>query len=622
MWRAIRSVSILFGFLGVCGGTHAQGKIIVGTNVQVSKANESFRHQELLACADFHHSERLIVGSIVDYMDKFNPWTVAYVSFDGGKSWAIGVQNRPPDDNWSEDPACAYGPDGSAYFVALSGNYSLGGLDHTDFYQSPDGGKKWLPPSTVYGAFDRPYVTVDSTGGKYNDRIYVAHNGLDGIALQRSLDEGKHFLGPVLAPNLEDQQIARASELLANPGNTVVLSTGTVVSLVFKTSTANDRGFGRGILNVVRSSDGGEHYKDDVKIADYTFHFDRLHFPLTIPNIAVDSGSSFFKDRLYAVWQDTLEGDSHLPARERTTVSERSLISYSSDGGQTWAKPKRINNVANAIGVEGAAEFQTTVAVNKDGVVGVMWYEGFETDTSQGYTVRFAASLDGGVTWTPNVKVSEAPCVFPANATLPMTGSMDHTTSRPWSFTWWSPISLSSGETAGLVADATGVFHAFWVDNRTGLTQVWTAPITVPGLVYRNGSEELADLDDLSDNLSLTITHSAFDPHSGKFSANLSLKNVSGHTIYGPLKMRILDLGSAVGTPEVLNSENVRPSEGAILNLSEYLQRNALKPGGSIEVTLNLRIANAVLRSEGKWHMVWQLLTLDARFFGKSLTIE
>jgi len=35
------------------------------------------------------------------------------------------------------------------------------------------------------------------------------------------------------------------------------------------------------------------------------------------------------------------------------------------------------------------------------------------------------------------------------------------------------------GDTAGLVADADGVFHAAWVDNRTGVRQIWTAAIRV-----------------------------------------------------------------------------------------------------------------------------------------------
>jgi hypothetical protein len=46
-----------------------------------------------------------------------------------------------------------------------------------------------------------------------------------------------------------------------------------------------------------------------------------------------------------------------------------------------------------------------------------------------------------------------------------------------------------SGDTAGLVADADGVFHALWIDNRTGVHQVWTATIAVRGVVRPLGSD-------------------------------------------------------------------------------------------------------------------------------------
>jgi hypothetical protein len=37
----------------------------------------------------------------------------------------------------------------------------------------------------------------------------------------------------------------------------------------------------------------------------------------------------------------------------------------------------------------------------------------------------------------------------------------------------------NSGDTAGLAADAGGVFHPVWIDNRTGVPQMWTATVKV-----------------------------------------------------------------------------------------------------------------------------------------------
>ena len=38
---------------------------------------------------------------------------------------------------------------------------------------------------------------------------------------------------------------------------------------------------------------------------------------------------------------------------------------------------------------------------------------------------------------------------------------------------------FNGGDTASMVADADGLFHAFWTDNRTGTVQLWTGSIKV-----------------------------------------------------------------------------------------------------------------------------------------------
>src|SRR5262249_21704553 len=65
-------------------------------------------------------------------------------------------------------------------------------------------------------------------------------------------------------------------------------------------------------------------------------------------------------------------------------------------------------------------------------------------------------SLDGGVTWLPSVRVS-------THANLREEGD-----SR-----------FNGGGTSGLAADADGVFHPVWIDNRAGIHQMWTATVTV-----------------------------------------------------------------------------------------------------------------------------------------------
>jgi hypothetical protein len=63
----------------------------------------------------------------------------------------------------------------------------------------------------------------------------------------------------------------------------------------------------------------------------------------------------------------------------------------------------------------------------------------------------FTASLDGGETFLPAVKLSEK--ILPKRFRI--------------------------GETIGLAAGPDGKFHALWIENRTGIPQVYYAPITV-----------------------------------------------------------------------------------------------------------------------------------------------
>jgi hypothetical protein len=97
------------------------------------------------------------------------------------------------------------------------------------------------------------------------------------------------------------------------------------------------------------------------------------------------------------------------------------------------------------------------VAVNKTGIVGVMWYDSRELPAKRrGWNIRFRASLDGGETWLPSVRVTNKQSLFKKGERF---------------------LSMRAGDTAGLVAD--GVFQVTWVDNRTGERQVWTAAIRV-----------------------------------------------------------------------------------------------------------------------------------------------
>src|SRR5262249_56844730 len=72
--------------------------------------------------------------------------------------------------------------------------------------------------------------------------------------------------------------------------------------------------------------------------------------------------------------------------------------------------------------VNGPDNMTPTVAVNKDGVVCVNWYDRREFNDDLGWNIRLRCSLDGGDTWSPSTKVTDQPTVFGATETWNASG--------------------------------------------------------------------------------------------------------------------------------------------------------------------------------------------------------
>src|SRR5205823_1724281 len=117
--------------------------------------------------------------------------------------------------------------------------------------------------------------------------------------------------------------------------------------------------------------------------------------------LAVDPGSPFFKDRLYAVWPDDASGRLEIH------------FAYSADSGKTWSTPIVVNDDRPPNDKDkGPDHMLPTVGVNRQGVVLVTWYDRRDSPDNMGWKIRSAASLDGGETFTPSILVSDGANAF------------------------------------------------------------------------------------------------------------------------------------------------------------------------------------------------------------------
>ncbi len=414
-----------------------EGSLRIGPNVQVSKANADILHAEVVLAADPTDSRRLAAASMYQPppVDPAAPKIIVYRSTDGGSTWTPTLKRTDANPASLADPAFAWGASDSLFFVNMwtPSLDKLADAGCLQIVRSQDGGRTWGQTTTIKEFHDRPFLAMDSTGGKYQGRLYcLTHKGL-----LVSADSGRSFGSP--------RTWTRRSGFIAYAScNPVVLSDGTLVA-VYNSSrertTAeqkqSDPTQDARYLAARVSRDGGDSFAAECVIAEYRGN--------GYAQAAAAPAHTAWKDRIYLVWQENLP-------RGRTCIS----FACSKDGGKTFSKPFILSEQSQD---EGDDAFVPSIAVNKAGIVAVMWYDtrGLRPGEA-GWDIRLRASLDGGETWQQSVQVSDAPTRKDKKTRKRLAGV---------------------GHTAGLAADADGVFHCLWVDGRSGVSQVYTAAVTV-----------------------------------------------------------------------------------------------------------------------------------------------
>ncbi len=438
--QASREVFVLTVF---CLAIYSQDKpnaITVGRNIPIVQRTGADIYLEPHLAIDPANHQHLALGAIS--IQSSVPSVIAFHSNDGGQLWHSAA--LPGTDRKAAfDPWLAFGPSGDIYMAAL-----IGAADIV-VHRSSDGGQNWLPgvavPRGTGGAFDHPAIAVDRTNGRFARTVYVVASQsarsptgkkVYPTSIMRSVDEGKTYSPPVqvLPNNFNNEN-----------GNPVVLNDGTLVVPFFEI-TVNGKWLEHPRLWVVTSEDGGASFSSPYLV---TQHFSGHSFSV----LACSRDHS--PNRLYLVW-----------ASKEASGGENVFLSNSSDKGETWSVPVRVNESA---GQANTAARIPTIAVTDAGTVGVTWIDRRAAPTSKCSSVFFAASRDGGQTFLPNVRISEAQTCSDATGNHVPFGDGKTTVGERWE---------AGGDYSGLVA-AHGIFHAVWADTRSGSYQLWHTTIRV-----------------------------------------------------------------------------------------------------------------------------------------------
>jgi len=585
-----------------------QAHILVGPNVLVSWQREG-RFAELLLAADPTNPRNLLGTGIFSRSShpEGGAETRAYYSRDGGYSWNPIIFPEVAANGGGADPQVAYGRTGTGYFVTLiSSVKSPPPRKCMLFYRSEDGGVTWGKPtdpdrfSVQEKNCDHPQIAVDQTAGRFAGSVYITvdypfkNHGMGDahIGLFRSTDDGRTWIGPVDVANNHshmDRRYHNENPVLFTDGELFVPFIEAAIdraknpldpeNLRYRFATSKDGGATFTAPQKFTLQGGGE-------IAGLPF----TRFPFlgnSLPMFAIDNSDGPFRDRIYVAWLEQTDDppvrgryafDWYYPDAVRKSVYEafkdkagstRLFMSYSSDRGRTWAKPKMVASIPGV-----GDQWNQSIAVNNQDTVALSWYD--TRDTPAGYdgvlVHRYlAASIDGGETFLPAVRVSSAP-TDPSVALRNLIGAdvkdVDGTSINLMD---GGGGKINGGEYLGLATDTDGTFHPFWTDGRTGTYQIWTARVRVePAVGKREDQEAKPPLvqADVSDRVEAVLEPLLESSQAGTVELPIRLRNKSGQPIYRPITVEVTNFNV---NGALLNAGNGKAGVGATFDYSRAL---------------------------------------------------
>jgi hypothetical protein len=439
--------------------------VTVRANVRVSARGGPF--VENCIAAHPEDSGLLLVSSSEVTEDGI--LAAAFASEDGGRTWSLqdlpGMREGLANHNWVHalDTWATFAADGTAYLSTLAAKRLDDGRWQTPilFYRSGQRGRGWEGPVLLPGtSFDRPSlvagrgaVFLSAAASGQDPSVVREALKTDVLAVLRSDDGGHSFQ---IAGHLATDNLGH------NTVNTALMADGSLLLAYYDHPRNEGQQVTGGRLYVVRFADRGT----SPGAPQFVASAPRSSNP---GFVAVDRTSGPFRGRVYAAWEAgalMYVNADNVRSPSNVGKSREVAVASSTDGGARWSRP-----VILAVPDQGPA-YYATVAVSREGVVGVFWLQHERADPERlCYRVYFCASTDGGLTFTTPHAVSDrvsCPDAAPnVAASYPPSGEKVFERFP------------RGGDYLGLAAGADGAFHAAWSDARDGLFQVYTARIDV-----------------------------------------------------------------------------------------------------------------------------------------------
>jgi hypothetical protein len=302
---------------------------------------------------------------------------------DGGTTWTFpGVLEN---NVFRSDPVTNSNEVGNFFYLSLQSDVNLS-FFCDDLWRSINGGQSWtlLSGERGGGGGDKEWFTIDKTNGPGHGFQYQSDDGINcsggGVQFQRSTDGGVTWQAPIIIPN----------------------------SPVYGTLDVDTNG------NLFIGGEGSTFYcvrSSNAQFGNQTPTFDRVT-PVNMGGdlafgginpaglvgqlfLAIDRSGGPTNNNIYML------ASVVPPGRSTTDV----MFARSTDGGLTFSAPLKIND--DPVNPSKWHWFGT-FSVAPNGRLDAVWYDTRNAANNTDSQLFYSWSTDGGVTWAPNVAVSNS----------------------------------------------------------------------------------------------------------------------------------------------------------------------------------------------------------------------
>jgi hypothetical protein len=299
---------------------------------------------------------------------------------DGGLTWTFpGVLAQ---GIFRSDPVTSSDESGNFFYLSLRSDGFSFFCD--DMWRSTNGGQTWSLISGKQGAGggDKQWFTIDKTGGPGHGFQYQADDGINcnggGVQFQRATDGGVTWQAPISIPQ---GPVFGTLDVDTN-GNLFIGGEGNTFYCV-RSSNAQNGGQTPTFDQVIPVNMGGDLGSGGINGVGLTGQC----------FLAIDRSGGSTNNNIYML-------ASVLPPGRSTTDV---MFVRSTDGGQTFSSPQKINDDP---GNPSKWHWFGTFSVAPNGRLDAVWYDTRNAANNTDSQLFYSYSTDAGVTWSPNVAVS------------------------------------------------------------------------------------------------------------------------------------------------------------------------------------------------------------------------